>query len=137
MHRVDNTPSVRAEINVTPLVDVVLVLLIIFMVITPILHSGPPIDLPVTEQPPDKPDDGHQVVITITRGGVIWVDGEEVSGERFQQRMRELAERRGDHDVVIEGDARVRFVQVKNAMMAVKAAGFDGVGLVAERREPS
>jgi len=129
--------GVTAEINVTPLVDVVLVLLIIFMVVTPILHSGAEIDLPVTEQPPERPDRERRILVSIERHGAIRIDGSEVSGDRFQQRMRELAEQQEGREVVIEGDARARFVQIKNAMLAVRAAGFNHVGLIAERRDPS
>ncbi len=135
MRRAEPRP-LTAEINVTPLVDVVLVLLIIFMVVTPILQSTT-VDLPITEQPPEQSDDGRRIVISIERNGAITIDGVPVSGDRFQQYMSEAAERRGDHDVVIEGDAHLRFAQIKNAMLAVKGAGFSGVGLVAQRREAS
>jgi len=121
----------RCAINVTPLVDVVLVLLIIFMVIAPQLKSGPEVKLPTTDQPPKKPDDLEQVVVAIDHGGAIWIGNEPVAPERFPERIRDFA----DGKVVIKGDARLTFGEVRQAMLAVEAAGVSGVGLIAERRE--
>jgi biopolymer transport protein ExbD len=129
-----NAGKVQSAINVTPLVDVVLVLLIIFMVIAPQLKSGPNVQLPTTDQPPKKTDDGQQILVAIERGGTIWVDSDSVTAEQFPQSIRAAAERRADWKVVIKGDARLTFGEVKQAMLAVEAAGFKDVGLIAERR---
>jgi biopolymer transport protein TolR len=131
----DQSPKVRSGINVTPLVDVVLVLLIIFMVIAPQLHSDASVDLPKTDRPPDKPDDGRQIVVIIEPGGSMWIDGEPTTFEEFPERLSEAAAGREDWKVLIKGDARLTFGEVQRAMFAIEAAGFADVGLIAERIE--
>jgi biopolymer transport protein ExbD/biopolymer transport protein TolR len=126
----------RSAINVTPLVDVVLVLLIIFMVIAPQLHSGPALRLPATDRAPEKPDDGRQILVAIERGGAIWVEQSRAEGRQLPQVLREAADRRADRQVVIQGDARLSFGEVQRVVQAVGTAGFRDVGLIAERREP-
>jgi len=133
--QVSNRSAVRSAINVTPLVDVVLVLLIIFMVITPQLQSGPGVDLPVTDRPQDRVDEGRRIVVTLDRNGAVWVDDEPVPGGGFAEHMRGLAEGRSDWSVVIKGDAALSFGDVRRAMLVVDAAGYKNVGLIAERRE--
>ena len=129
--------KVQSAINVTPLVDVVLVLLIIFMVIAPQLHAGPDVRLPMTDQPAKKQDDGRQILVALEWDGTIWLDSDRISAEQFPQRMRAAAEQRADWQVVIKGDARLTFGEVRQAMLAVDAAGFKDVGLIADRREES
>jgi biopolymer transport protein ExbD len=126
---------VQSSINVTPLVDVVLVLLIIFMIIAPQLQWGPPVQLPTTDQPPKKPDDGRQIVVAMETDGFVWIEGDRFSAQEFPERLRIAAEERPDWQVVIKGDARLTFGEVERAMLAVEAAGFKNVGLIAERRE--
>ena len=127
--------AVRSAINVTPLVDVVLVLLIIFMVIAPQLQAGPALQLPTTDRPPDKPDNGRQILVAVEANGTIWVDDSPVSVDEFPQRIAELAERHPNRQVVIKGDARLTFGDVKRVVLAVEGAGFKDVGLIAERRQ--
>ena len=126
---------VQSSINVTPLVDVVLVLLIIFMIIAPQLQLGPAVQVPTTDQPPQKPDDGRQIVVAMETDGYVWIEGERIPAEEFPESLRVAAEQRSDWQVVIKGDARLTFGEVEQAMLAVEAAGFKDVGLIAERRE--
>jgi biopolymer transport protein ExbD len=127
---------VHAAINVTPLVDVVLVLLIIFMVIAPQLAAGgPPVDLPTTDEPPSRAEDGSQIVVAIEQGGAIWVDREQMTGEVFERRIREAAAEDAERQVVIQGDARLPFGEIERMMLAIEAAGFSDVGLIAAPRE--
>jgi len=135
MPPLDSSSKVTSGINVTPLVDVVLVLLIIFMVIAPQLQTDAPVELPRTERPPDHPDDGRLITVTIEADGSFWIDDRPVEPERFEQRMREAAADRPDWRVVIKGDSRLRFGQVQSTMFAVESAGFGKVGLITERRE--
>jgi biopolymer transport protein ExbD len=109
--------------------------LIIFMVIAPQLHSGPDLTLPTTDKPPEKPDDGRQILVALERSGTIWVDSAQLTPQQFPERIREAAKGRDDWQVVIKGDARLTFGEVKQAMLAVEAAGFKDVGLIAERRD--
>ncbi len=134
--QVDNGgQKVQSTINVTPLVDVVLVLLIIFMVMAPQLVSGPDVDLPKTEQPPEKPEDGRQIMVAIGEEGDFWIDDNPVQAAQFQAGMEQVAAERGDWKVVIKGDADLTFGTVKQAMLAVESAGFKDVGLITELRE--
>jgi biopolymer transport protein ExbD len=127
--------GLQAAINVTPLVDVVLVLLIIFMVIAPRLRSGPEVDVPTTDRPPSRPDDGHQLLVALDQDGTIWVERESVAAGELAQHIQRAAGQRGDKRVVIQGDARLTFGEVERAMLAVEAAGFHDVSLVARRHD--
>ena len=125
----------QSNINVTPLVDVVLVLLIIFMVMAPYMNKGPgpEIDMPATQKPPQQGEDRPRVVVTIDERGSLWVDDQQMAAERFADGLRAAASVEPDTKVVIQGDARLRFGDVRRAMHAVDEAGFHGVGLIAER----
>jgi biopolymer transport protein TolR len=127
----------QSAINVTPLVDVVLVLLIIFMVVVPQLQAGPALDLPETDRPPSRPDDGPRIVVALEHSGAVWIDDELVDSGRFLELIQDAAGSRDDWEVVIKGDARLTFGEVKQVMLAVESAGFKDVGLVAERLDES
>ena len=126
---------IQSAINVTPLVDVVLVLLIIFMVITPMLQKGPTVKLPLTSNPPKKPDDQKQLLVAIQQDKFIWLEKDKLSEEEFPTRIREAFERNPGSSIVIKGDARLPYGDVKKAMLAIKDAGFTSVGLIADRRD--
>jgi biopolymer transport protein ExbD len=135
MRRAPNVGSVRSDINVTPLVDVVLVLLIIFMVVTPMLQRGPAVKLPVTSNPPKKPDDKNQVLVVVEEDRDVWIDNDRMSEAEFGQRIAETRERNPGSTVVIKGDARLTYGDVKRVMLKVKDVGFSGVGLIVEKRQ--
>jgi biopolymer transport protein ExbD len=134
MH-VPKAAAVRSDINVTPLVDVVLVLLIIFMVVTPMLQKGPAVRLPVTQNPPKKPDDKDQILVAIEDDREMWIDKEKVPESQFAPRIHEAYERSSKSTVVIKGDGRLTYGDVKKAMLAVKEAGFSSVGLIVDKRQ--
>ncbi|HEU5179711.1 MAG TPA: biopolymer transporter ExbD [Candidatus Polarisedimenticolia bacterium] len=126
--------KVQSAINVTPLVDVVLVLLIIFMVVTPQMRPGPEVDLPETPKPVEQGSDtSERLVVTIDEHGGLWIDDEQVSPERFGEGLRVVAAAEPNKKVVIQGDARLRFGEVRQAMHEVEEAGFHGVALIAKR----
>jgi biopolymer transport protein ExbD/biopolymer transport protein TolR len=126
--------KINAVINVTPLVDVVLVLLIIFMVMAPHMRQGPgpEIDLPETQKPKEQ-GSGARILVTIDEHGVLWIDDRSVPLEKFGEGLRAAAGKEVDPKVVIQGDARLPFGEVRQAMLAVEEAGFHGVALIAER----
>ena len=126
--------GVRSEINVTPLVDVVLVLLIIFMVVTPMLQKGPTVKLPMTDAPPQHPEDERQLMVAVALDLSIYLEKDRMTAEAFPDKIREAFERNPGGSVVIKGDARLAYGPVKQALMQVKEAGFERVGLLAERR---
>jgi biopolymer transport protein ExbD len=123
----------QATINITPLVDVVLVLLIIFMVMAPQMRKGPEVDLPDTAKPREQGDERGRILITIDEAGGLWIDNQPVVAERFGEAIRAAAGAEPDPKVVIRGDARLRIGDVRRAMLAIDDAGFQGVGLIAKR----
>jgi biopolymer transport protein ExbD len=124
----------QASINVTPLVDVVLVLLIIFMVVAPgMMKPGPEVDLPKTGTPPEQGDARDRLLVTIDAQGTLWIDDQKVTPDGFGDSLRLAAGGMQDTKVVIQGDASLRFGDVRHAMVAVEDAGFKDVGLIAQR----
>jgi biopolymer transport protein ExbD len=123
----------QSSINVTPLVDVVLVLLIIFMVMAPQLRKGPDVNLPHTVKPLEQGDERNKILVTIDDAGGLWIDDQPVAPEEFGNDLRLAAGDKPDPKVVLRGDARLRLGQVRQAMLAIEEAGFHGVGLIAKR----
>ena len=125
---------IQSAINVTPLVDVVLVLLIIFMVMAPQMHKGPGVHLPDTTKPRDQGDEKDRILVSIDEAGGLWINDQQVPAESFGDSLRAAAAGAGQPDikVVIRGDARLRLGMVRQAMLAIEDAGFHGVGLIAK-----
>jgi len=123
--------GLQSGINVTPLVDVVLVLLIIFMVVTPMLPASSEVTPPVTADPPLAPEEVRRIVVAIRPDGSLWLDDTEVAPREFADAIRQAATARPGSEVVIKGDGRLAYGQVKSVMLAVQAAGFGNVGLIA------
>ena len=133
--RLGEPARMQAAINITPLVDVVLVLLIIFMVMAPEMRKGPDVSLPNTQKPADQGDERGRILVSIDETGKLWIDDQLVPAEHFSAALLEAVAAQADPaetKVVIRGDAKLNFRQVKEAMIAVENAGFHGVGLVAK-----
>jgi biopolymer transport protein TolR len=133
--RLGEPGRVQSAINVTPLVDVVLVLLIIFMVVAPQMLQGPDVDLPKTAKPAEQGEDPNRILVTINGRGDLWIDDQQIPTEHFGEGLRAAAGAQPDRKVVIRGDARLRFGEVRQAMVAIEGAGFHGLGLIAERAD--
>ena len=135
--RVAKAEQPRSDINVTPLVDVCLVLLIIFMVITPMLQKGPAVKLPVAQDPPKKPEDTEQILVAVQHDRLIWLESEKraerMTPEAFTERIREAFQRNPGSEAVVKGDARLNYGDVKRIMLQIKEAGFPQVGLIVEK----
>jgi biopolymer transport protein TolR len=131
--RLGEPAKMQAAINITPLVDVVLVLLIIFMVMAPQMRKGPDVNLPNTAKPVDQGDERGRILVSIDEAGVLWVNDQQVAPQQFGDALRLAVGSEPDPRVVIKADARLNFRQVKDAMIAVEEAGFRGVGLIAKR----
>jgi biopolymer transport protein TolR len=128
--------AVRSDINITPLVDVVLVLLIIFMVVTPMLQKGPAVMLPKASDPPKKPEDKSQILIVVSKDKGLYVEKDQMpNDEAFQARLTEEYQRNKQASIVIKGDARLPYGDVKKAMLKVKATGFEQVGLITQKQD--
>jgi|SRR5262245_27098996 len=131
--RLGEPAQMQAAINITPLVDVVLVLLIIFMVMAPQMRKGPDVDLPETVKPGDQGDERGKILVTIDEAGRLWIDDQQVPAEQFGEGLRAAVGDEPDPRVVIRGDSRLHIREVRLAMMAIEDAGFHGVGLIAQR----
>lgn len=131
--------KVKSEINVTPLVDVVLVLLIIFMVVTPMLQKGRPVQLPETANPAALPEDESEILVSVSYNGPgekvsVWLDTKEVNLPDLEALLVETYQRNPGKRVVLKGDKRLSYGDVKDVMMIVNRSGFTGLGLIAERK---
>ena len=126
-------PEVKADINVTPLVDVVLVLLIIFMVVTPMIASGVAVDLPRTVNHFRKPDDGKDIIVSVARDGRIYVGTKALA--RAEELGREVvAERRKapNKTVFLKGDLRANYGAVRRAMQSLHDVNIQDIVLGTE-----
>ena len=126
--------DMKSDINVTPLVDVCLVLLIIFMVVTPMLQKGKAVMLPQTERPDKKPESDKELLISVQADKTIFIDTKWFPDKEFAAKMKELGERSSNKDVLIKADQRLTFGDVKHVMGMVKDAGFEHVGLITEKK---
>ena len=127
--------DVKSDINVTPLVDVVLVLLIIFMVVTPMLQKGQAVQIPLTSNPPKKPDDKNQIMVVISKDHDMWIEKDKMSEAQFPAKIKEAFERSSGGSIVIKADSRLTFGDVKKTMVEIKEAGFQQVGLIAQKKD--
>jgi biopolymer transport protein ExbD/biopolymer transport protein TolR len=123
----------QASINITPLVDVVLVLLIIFMVMAPQMRKGPDVNLPKTAKPADQGDERGKILVTIDEAGGLWIDDQSITPELFSDGLRAAAGTEENPKVVVKADSRLSIGDVRRAMVAIEDAGFQGVGLIANR----
>jgi biopolymer transport protein ExbD/biopolymer transport protein TolR len=135
--KLPKAPPVVSDINVTPMVDVMLVLLIIFMVITPMLTKGAQVNLvktrnPIKMQDADKED---AVLISVTRDGKIWLSpGNSMIGlDKLASKVKDLqTARSGDKTVYIRADARARYGSVEDVIDQLRTDGVDQLGLITE-----
>ncbi len=131
--RLGESDKMQATINITPLVDVVLVLLIIFMVMAPQMRRGPDVKLPNTTKPNAQGDERGRILVSIDEAGGLWINDQAVAAEHFGEALNAAVGAERDPRVVIRGDAKLNFLQVREAMLAIEQAGFRGVGLIAKR----
>jgi biopolymer transport protein ExbD len=125
--------AVRSEINVTPLVDVCLVLLIIFMMVTPLLNKEVDVQLPQTPGPPRLSQPERQVKVSIQENGAVWVNGLFVPREFLVSTLKDMHAVAPDRPVVVQGDRRLRYGEVRLVLELIQQAGFRNVGLIAEQ----
>ncbi len=131
----NKAPEAVADINVTPMVDVMLVLLIIFMVITPMLTKGISVDMvktqnPIAMQAADKDD---AILIAVTREGRTYLSTTPMNPEDLPAKVRDLLVNRLDRTVYVRADARSRYQVVVDVVDNLRAAGVDQLGLLTEQ----
>src|SRR5712692_1335643 len=120
-----------SEINVTPLVDVMLVLLVVFMVTAPLLTVGVPVELPQTQAPPIN-EPKEPLVITVNRDGAIFISETTVPIDALIVRLQAITGNNPDAVLYVRGDKEINYGRVLEVMSLVTAAGFHKVSLVAE-----
>ena len=126
-----------SDINVTPMVDVMLVVLIIFMVITPMLSKSVPVDKALTRNPITMPDADKEdaIVVAITRSGDVFLGQNKVAVSELGGLVRDKLADKPGKTIYVRADARAQFLAVENAIDAVRTAGVDDVGLLTQKRE--
>jgi biopolymer transport protein TolR len=128
--------KVNSKINVTPMVDVMLVLLIIFMVVTPMFTPGPPVDLAKTDNPLEMRDAEREdaLLVAINREGKVFLDNERIAAAELSQRIQDRLAGRTDKRVFVKADARCRYREVGDLVDRIRSAGASDLGLLTERR---
>ena len=129
--------GINSEINVTPLVDVMLVLLIIMMIIAPLLQKGVPVTLPTATNTTDKPETQDQTVVGVTSNGQFWVNGVQVPDADVRTRLDDILEGKQERIILIKADEDAPYGRVMEAMDTLRAAGIEDMGLITERRGPA
>jgi TolR protein len=125
--------GVVSDINVTPLVDVCLVLLIIFMVVTPMLQQGVDVKLPETANPDKMPESQKQLNVAIKADGNVFVGQNWVTNDNLKARFEEEHAENPDKEVMIKADERLKYKQVRELMQTINEAGFSRVGVVTKK----
>jgi len=127
--------EVTSEINVTPMADVMLVLLIIFMVITPMLQKGQAVELARTKNPIDmkEADRDDAVLVTVTRDGKLYLGQEKISVDALATKVNDLLASRLEKKVFVKSDLRAKYGDVVQVVDTIRNAGVDQVGLLTER----
>jgi biopolymer transport protein ExbD len=127
--------EVNSDINVTPMADVMLVLLIIFMVITPMLQKGQSVDLARTRNPVDmkEADRDDAVLVAVTRDGKFWLNQDRVNIDDLAAKVNDLLATRLEKTVFVKSDFRAKYGDVVQVIDGIRNAGVDRVGLLTER----
>ena len=127
--------QMMSDINVTPMVDVMLVLLIIFMVITPMLSKGIPVELAKTRNPiPMKAaDKTDAIVCAVSRDGKTYLGSDQIAPENLPSKVKDMLANRADRTVFVRSDARARYERVVDVVDNLRAAGVDNIGLLTEQ----
>ena len=128
-------PPVMAAPNVIPMADIMLVLLIIFMVVTPLLSKGVSVDMVRVPNPEDMPnaDKDDAIIVAITRDGSVYLGNNKIGLEELQDKVKDQIANRLDKTVFVRSDARAKFGQVKSAVDEIRSAGVDNIGLLTQR----
>jgi biopolymer transport protein ExbD len=125
----------KSDINVTPLVDVMLVLLIIMMLVAPMLQKGVDVKLPEAGNTVDKPENQEQTVVAVDSANRFWVNGVQVAKHEFADRVKATLEDRSDRVVLIKGDQDASYGAIMEAMDYLHEAQIEDIGLITDPRK--
>jgi biopolymer transport protein TolR len=133
----DEGSKVSSEINVTPMVDVMLVLLIIFMVVTPMLQKGISVDMAKVNNPEQMQDADKEdaLLVSITRDGKVYFGSEQITVDNLTTKVKDRLANKPDKRVYVKADMRARFGSVVQVVDSVRAAGVDDLGLLTDQRK--
>jgi len=126
-----NNRAVMSEINVTPLVDVMLVLLVIFMVTAPMMQQGVQVNLPKADTKAMSPAEAS-VVVSVDKAGKVFLDKEEIPAGQLRTRLSAMFATRAKKEVFLNADAGVPYGEVVRTMADIKGAGIERLGMVTE-----
>ena len=131
------TLGMNSNINVTPMVDVMLVLLIIFMVITPMLQKGVSVEMAKTNNPTQMPDAEKEdaLLVAVQRDGSVFFGSDKISPDQLTNKIKDKLASRTDKRVFVRADARAKYGAVAEVVDNVRAAGVDELGLLTEQRK--
>ena len=129
--------KVNSNINVTPMVDVMLVLLIIFMVITPMLQKGVSVDLAKVNSPASMPDADKEdaLIVAVMRDGKLFFGNDRIEADQLTQKIKDRLANRVDKRVYVRADARAKYGSVVEVVDNVRAAGVDDLGLLTDQKK--
>lgn len=127
--------AVVADINVTPMVDIMLVLLIIFMVITPMLQKGVSVDMAKATNPREmrEADQDDAVVVAVSRDGKIYLGSDQLVMQQLSERIQDLLAAKVDKTVYVKSDRRAKYGAVVEVVDTVRSAGVDTLGLLTDK----
>jgi biopolymer transport protein TolR len=129
--------GVKSDINVTPLVDVMLVLLIIMMIIAPLLQKGVDVRLPIAVNSASKPETQDQTVLGIKADKTVWLNGVEVRREEMRTRLETILETKKEKLILIKADEDAPYSAIMDAMDELRASGIEDVGLITDSKASS
>jgi biopolymer transport protein TolR len=126
--------GVKSDINVTPLVDVMLVLLIIMMLVAPLLQQGISVTLPQAQNTVDKPEVSGQTVVAISKDEQVYLNAKQVNKDELGEKVGDLLEGKKEKIVLIKADEAAPYSAVMGAMDQLRLAGIEDVGLITDKR---
>jgi biopolymer transport protein TolR len=129
--------SIKSDINVTPLVDVMLVLLIIMMIIAPLLQKGVDVRLPIAINSASKPETQDQTVLGIKADKTVWINGVEVRKEEMRTRLDAILETKKEKLILIKADEDAPYSAIMDAMDQLRLSGIEDVGLITDSKSAS
>ena len=129
--------KVNSDINVTPMVDVMLVLLIIFMVVTPMLQHGVSVDMAKVNNPEQMPDADKEdaLIVAVMRGGDVFLGNDKIHVDDLTGKIKDRLANRTDKRVYVRADARAKYGSVVQVVDNVRAAGVDELGLLTDQKK--